>query len=128
MRSTWLASLAVVIALSASLSIASVAEARGGPSPAQKKAMQQYVQQQQLQAQNLAKAQQKRDKELMDRFDLNKNGKIDVAEKPYYDKYWRDVKLGKAPHPYSTITEAEINANPAAAKKTPAKPAATKKN
>jgi hypothetical protein len=128
MKPTWRTSLAVVIGLGGSLFIASIVEARGGPSPAQKKAMQQYMQQQQLMQQNLAKAQQKRDKELMDRFDLNKNGKIDVAEKPTYDKFWRDVKSGKQPHPYSTITEAEITANPAAKKATAAKPPITKKN
>jgi hypothetical protein len=116
MSPTWRTSLAVVIGLSGSLFIASIAEARGGPSPAQKKAMQQAMQQQQLMQTNLAKAQQKRDKELMDRFDLNKNGKIDVSEKPAYSKFWRDVNLGKTPHPYSTITQAELTANPAAKK------------
>ncbi|HEY5314026.1 MAG TPA: EF-hand domain-containing protein [Pirellulales bacterium] len=119
--------MAVVIALVGSLLLASNAEARGGPSPAQKKAMQQYIQQQQQMQQNMAKAQQKRDKDLMDRFDLNKNGKIDVSEKTAYNKYWRDVRLGKIPHPYANITPAEINASPTTGKKaTPAK--ATKKN
>ncbi len=42
-------------------------------------------------------------KEILDRYDLNKNGKIDGTEKPMYDKYIRDIKLGKQPNPILQI-------------------------
>lgn len=84
----------------------------GGMSTAQKKALMEQMQKQQQYQQNVATAKQKKDKQTFDRFDLNKNGKLDPNEKPAWDKFWRDVRLGKEPHPYSTITQSELTANP----------------
>lgn len=51
----------------------------------------------------IAAAQKKKDQEILARFDLNKNGKIDTTEKPAWDKFWRDVRTGKTPHPYDSL-------------------------
>jgi hypothetical protein len=80
-----------------------MARRRRGPSPAQKEAKKEAQQEKTEAAKALAKAQQAKDKEILKRFDVNKNGKIDGAESGPWDKFWRDVKLGNTPHPYSTI-------------------------
>ena len=103
--------LALAAFLVAGLALAAPDQAfarRGGPSPQQIKAMQQYMQQQQQMQANLAKAQQKKDSEVIARFDTNGNGKIDSNEKPAWDKYWREVKAGKQPHPYASISEKDV--------------------
>src|SRR5581483_7547851 len=118
MKTSWSMSVALAMALAGSLLMASSAQARGrGMSPAQKKAIQEKLQQQQQLQQNMEKAKAKKDQEVMDRFDTNKNGKIDPSEKTGYDKFWRDVRLGKTPHPYDTIKPSDVNPQPAAAKK-----------
>jgi hypothetical protein len=67
---------------------------------------QQVMKMMQAQAQmnvQITAAQQKKDQETMARFDLNKNGKIDASEKPAWDKFWREVRTGKAEHPYASL-------------------------
>ena len=98
--------------------LVSPAAARRGISQAQIKALQKKMQQQQQMQQGLSKVQADRDKETMSKYDLNSNGKIDANEKPAWDKYWREVNMGKQPHPYSTITADEVSkaANPQATK------------
>jgi hypothetical protein len=76
---------------------------RGGPSPAQKKAQQEKAQEAAAMQKALLKARADKDKEILKRFDLNGNGKIDGTESGPWDKYWREVKLGTIPHPYSEI-------------------------
>ena len=94
---------------------------RSGPSSAQIAAMKKQQQEQLQQQQNYQKAVQKRDAEVMARFDLNKNGKIDSNEKAPFDKYMRDIRLGKEPSPYASITAEEIKGTTADAKKTTTK-------
>jgi type II secretory pathway pseudopilin PulG len=124
--STWRSAGVVLLALASWTIMSLSAEARRGPSKQQIQALQQQQQQQQQMAVNLEKAKQKKDDEVMKRFDLNKNGKIDSNEKAPFDKYWRDVRLGKEPHPYASITDADIKPTPASTSKTKAKPAANK--
>lgn len=73
----------------------SFARGRGGPSPAQKKAMAE----QQKRYQEMVKAQQAemaaQQKAFMTRFDTNMNGKIDGTEKAPAEKFMRDLQLGK---------------------------------
>ena len=122
MKPAWRNSVVAVMVFGGSLMMVSSVEARGGMSTAQKKAIQAQMQQQQQMQQNLTKAQQKKDQELMDRFDNNKNGKIDPSEKTAWDKYWRDVRLNKTPHPYSTITQADLNPRPQQGPRKPLRP------
>lgn len=93
--------LAVVVIVAASSSTADAR--RRGPSPAQIKAAQekQKAAAEQVQAYEAAKV--KKDKEVLAKYDLNKNGKIDSTEQASWDKYWREVHLGKTPHPYTEI-------------------------
>ncbi len=98
--------------------LASPAAARRGISQAQIKALQQKMQQQQQMQQGLAKVQAQKDQETISKYDLNSNGKIDANEKPAWDKYWREVRSGKEPHPYDSITQADVTkaANPQTSK------------
>jgi type II secretory pathway pseudopilin PulG len=98
--------------------LVSPAAARRGISQAQIKAMQQKMQQQQQMQQGLGKVQAQKDQETISKYDLNSNGKIDVNEKPAWDKYWREVRSGKEPHPYDSITAADVTkaANPQSTK------------
>ena len=98
--------LAVAVAFSCLLSFAgNMAEARGsrGPSAAQIKAAQAKVKAQQEAQQAYQAAYDKRTKEIFNRYDLDKNGKLDSTEKPSFDRYWREVKLGKADDPYANL-------------------------
>jgi hypothetical protein len=108
------ACIAALAAAFITLGLASPAAARRGYSRGQIQALQKKMQQAQQQQQGLSKVEAQRDQEMMSKYDLNGNGKIDGAEKPAWDKYWREVKLGNQPHPYSTITQAEVSkaANP----------------
>lgn len=90
---------------------------RRGPSPQQIAAMKKQMQEQAEMQQNLYKAQQRKDQQVIAQFDLNGNGRIDgPTEKGPYDKFWREVELGKKPHPYSFITANELK--PASTSKT----------
>lgn len=81
-----------------------IAEARRrGPSKAQLAAQKEKKEQAAAMKAAVSKAQKAKDAELMKKYDLNKNGKIDGNEKPSWDKFWREVDLGQIPHPYSTI-------------------------
>lgn len=95
----------VLPALAIIVLLGSEAQARGrrGPSPAQIKAMQEQLKAQQEAEQKYQAAVQAKFKEVLDRYDLNKNGKIDGTEKPAYDKYLREVKLGKQADPILAI-------------------------
>ena len=76
---------------------------RRGPSPQQIKAAQEKQRAEQEAAQKYQAALDAKRREVFDRYDLNKNGKIDGTEKPMYDKYLREVKLGKQPDPLLAI-------------------------
>ena len=93
------------------------ARGRRGPSAAQVRAAMQKYQQYMQQQQNLANAQVKKDKETIARFDTNGNGKIDSNEKAPWDKFWREVREGKQPHPYAAITANDIKPKTTTTKK-----------
>ncbi|HEX4130886.1 MAG TPA: hypothetical protein VHZ24_12660 [Pirellulales bacterium] len=99
-----LVTLAVGVAASLLLSANDQAMARRrGPSKAQVAAQKEKRDETAAMKAAVAKAQKGKDAELMKKYDLNKNGKIDGGEKPAWDKYWREVETGKTAHPYSTI-------------------------
>jgi hypothetical protein len=93
----------VAVAILLTLGIGSAEARRGGPSAAQIAAMKAKAKEQQEQAAALEAAKTKKSQEILNRYDLNKNGKIDGTEHPAWDKYWREVKLGKEPDPYSDL-------------------------
>lgn len=72
---------------------------RGYPSAAQIRAAQEQQRAQEEAEQKYQAALAAKRKEVLDRYDLNKNGKIDGPEKPLFDKYLREIKLGKQPDP-----------------------------
>src|SRR5271163_4167423 len=76
------------------LSVTPAVAQRGRPSAAQMKAMQQQYQQQQQNQYGLQLVLEKRQKEVYAKYDLNGDGKLDVKEKPPYDKYMREVRSG----------------------------------
>ena len=114
MRSRWNVRLCVVLAAVAFVVGLGLAEAqarrgRGGPSPQQIAAMKKQMQQMAEQQQLLMQAQQKKDQQVIAQFDLNGNGRIDgPAEKAPFEKFWREVELGKKPHPYASITANDL--------------------
>jgi hypothetical protein len=115
MRSLWNVRLCAVLAVAfvAGIGIATPdAEARrgrSGPSPQQIAAMKKAMAQQAEMEKKLAAAQQKKDQQTIARFDLNGNGRIDgPQEKGPWDKFWREVNLGKTAHPYASISPNDI--------------------
>lgn len=100
---TCAAALLSVLLLTCLLAPEAQARGRRGPSPAQIKAAQEKHKAEQEAEQKYQAALAAKQKEVLDRFDLNKNGKIDGAEKPLYDKYLREIKLGKQPDPLAAV-------------------------
>ncbi len=103
-------------------------------SSAQMKQMQQMQQQQQQNQYGLQLVLQKRQKEIYAKYDLNGDGKLDAKEKAPFEKYKREVTLGKQPNPLdpTSVTQQEIDAalksaQPAAQAGQPGNKPATKK-
>ena len=107
-----------ILRRAATLRLPAAAPGRGTHAGLRSRLLQQKIQQQQQMQQGLSKVQAQKDQETMSKFDLNGNSKIDANEKPAWDKYWREVKLGKQPHPYDSITQADVTkaANPQTSK------------
>ena len=97
-----------VVVAGAVLALAAPAEARRGLSAAQIKAIQAQQQAEVEAEMKYQAALTAKRKEIFDRYDLNKNGKIDGTEKPMLDKYLRAVKLGKEPDPLLAIAYPKI--------------------
>jgi hypothetical protein len=102
----------LTVAILSGLCVSPAAAQRGRPSSAQMKQMQQQQQQQQQNMYGIQLVLEKRQKEVLAKYDLNGDGKLDAKEKPSYDKYMREVRSGKQPNPFdpSTVTQQDIDA------------------
>jgi TolA-binding protein len=93
-----------LVAMLVVLSLASSADARPRrPSAAQIKKMKEdmeYRQREMIRVQTELAAVEK---ELFDQFDENKDGRLLGVERSRYDKHREQIRIGKAPNPFSSI-------------------------
>ncbi len=105
MAKNWFVRCGMLTALLAvALFVTATAEAQRGRGNSQAlKQMQQQQQQMMAYQAEYQKEMAKKDAEILAKYDLNKNGKIDPNERAAFEKYLRDVKSGKEPDPYASI-------------------------
>ena len=90
---------------------------RRGPSPAQIKKMKEEMAYRQSEVMRVQSEIAAKEKEAMQKFDENGDGKLMGNEKLKYEAYLRDIRFGRAPNPLADIKPLGQGPRPSGAKK-----------
>lgn len=90
---------------------------RRGPSPAQTKKMKEDMAYQQSEVARVQTEVAAKERELVQKFDENGDGKLFGAEKAKYEAHMRDIRFGRAPNPMADIKPLGQGPRPGSAKK-----------
>ena len=90
---------------------------RKGPNPAQVKKMREEMAYRQSEVVRVQTEIAAKERELMQKFDENGDGKLYGAEKAKYEAHLRDIRFGRAPNPMADIKPLGQGPRPSSAKK-----------
>ncbi len=90
---------------------------RRGPSPTQVKKMKEDMAYRESEVMRVQTETAAKERELMQKFDENGDGKLYGAEKAKYEAHLRDIRFGRAPNPMADIKPLGQGPRPSSAKK-----------